>query len=179
MKFKTTIITLALLSTTFLFAEPVLEEQNSRVNTVEVPVVKKTPLNTAKIKHLLIDKENIEKELIEDNIWSKIYSNYHTYKVLKREKRSLDAQIGLLEESKLLTTDQKETLEVRQADRKTLVGKLDLLKEYGPSLRIHVPHLFRINVTGLFVIDFQNKGIYKLPLNTPEQSHSLFTFKDI
>jgi small-conductance mechanosensitive channel len=130
MKFKTTIVTLTLLSSTLLFAEPALVEHNSSVDTVEVPVVKKTPVNTAKIKRLLVEKESIEKELIEDNIWSKIYSNYHTYKVLKRQKRSLDAQIRLLEESKLLTTDQKEILEVSQAERKTLVGKLELLKEY-------------------------------------------------
>jgi small-conductance mechanosensitive channel len=130
MKFKTTIVTLTLLSSTLLFAEPALVEHNSSVDTVEVPVVKKTPVNTARIKRLLVEKESIEKELIEDNIWSKIYSNYHTYKVLKRQKRSLDAQIRLLEESKLLTTDQKEILEVSQAERKTLVGKLELLKEY-------------------------------------------------
>jgi len=130
MKFITTIATLTILSSTLLFAESALVEQNSSIATVKVPVVKKAPINTAEIKRLLVEKANIEKELIDDNIWSKIYSNYHTYKVLKRQKRTLDAQISLLEKTKLLTVDQKEMLEVSQAERKTLIGKLELLKEY-------------------------------------------------
>ena len=126
MKFKTALLTLTLFSSTLLFAKTIVVEQNSSI----APIVQVTPLNTAEIKRLLIEKENIERELIDENIWSKIYSNYHTYKVLKRQKRSLDAEIKLLEEYQSPTKEQTELFEVRQADRQTLVGKLDLLKEY-------------------------------------------------
>ncbi len=156
MKFKTTLVTLTLLSSTLLFAEPALVEQNSSINTVEVPVVKKNPVNTAKIKRILIEKENIEKELIDNNIWSKIYSNYHTYKVLKRQKSALDAQIVLLEEYKLLTIDQKEILAVSKAERKTLMGKLELLKEYekDPFKKFLTPPLIDLvpTVTNPFAV---------------------------
>jgi len=130
MNFKTTLLTLTILSSTLLFAEPVLTEQNNSVEVAETLFVEKKAIDTTKIKQLLIQKENIEKELIDDNIWSKIYSNYHTYKVLKRQERELKAQISLLEEYKMLTNDQKEILEVSKAEIKTLLGKLELLKEY-------------------------------------------------
>ncbi len=156
MIFKTTLITLAFLSSTLLFAEPVMVEQNSSVDSSKVSIVKTVPLNTVEIKRLLVEKENIEKELIEDNIWSKIYSNYHTYKVLKRQKRSLDAQIELLEGSKQLTADAKKLLEVSQAERKTLVGKLELLKEYekDPFKKFLTPPVIEIipTVTNPFAV---------------------------
>ena len=130
MNLKTSLLTLTILSSQLLFAEPVIVEQNSSIDKIAIPIVKELAINTAEINRLLIEKTNIEKELIDDNIWSKIYSNYHTYKVLKRQKRSLDAQISLLEGHKTLTTDEIEILEVSKAERKTLVGKLELLKEY-------------------------------------------------
>lgn len=127
---KIAFISFILLSSSLLLAETQPAEHNSTNRHVTSTTVEKTADNLTEIKRILIEKENIEKDLIEDNIWSKIYSNYHTYKVLKRQKRSLDAKIQLLENSQLLTTDQKEILEVAKAERSTLVGKLELLKEY-------------------------------------------------
>jgi len=48
------------------------------------------------ITSLLLERDLIEKELLENNIWSKIYSNYHTYKELKREDLLISAKITAL-----------------------------------------------------------------------------------
>jgi small-conductance mechanosensitive channel len=82
------------------------------------------------INQLFAQKNAIEKELLENNIWSKIYSNYHTYQELKKQQVTLDAQIERLEQIKKPTKAQKTQLENAQADKITLVGKLQLLKEY-------------------------------------------------
>jgi len=133
------LLTLTILSFTLIFAQ-------SPVNNV----------NATQVTQLLLEKETIEKELINYNIWSKIYSNYHTYKVLKRQKISLDAKIVLLEENKQLTLQQKELLEANHAEQKTLVGKLELLKEYekDPFKKFLTPPVIDIvpTVTNPFAI---------------------------
>jgi len=82
------------------------------------------------ITKLLLQKDAIDKELLENNIWSKIYGNYHTYKELKKQKVFLDADIARLEKKKKLTKKQKITLEKEKEKEKILMGKLQLLKEY-------------------------------------------------
>ncbi len=62
-----------------------------------------TPLDMKKINQLLIQKEALEKELADNNIWSKIYSNYHTYKELEEQQITLDAEIERLEKIKKRT----------------------------------------------------------------------------
>jgi len=86
--------------------------------------------NISKIEDLLLKKDTLEQELSENNIWSKIYSNYHTYKVLKKQEVSLNEDIVRLESNKKLTKKQKETLEKGREKKVTLMGKLQLLKEY-------------------------------------------------
>ena len=156
MNFKTSLLSLTTIAATLLFAEPVLTEQNNSVEVAKTLFVEKTAIDTSKIKRILLQKENIEKELIDNNIWSKIYSNYHTYKVLKRQESALNAQISLLEEDKLLTNDQKEILEVSKAERKTLLGKLELLKEYekDPFKKFLVPPTIELvpTVTNPFAV---------------------------
>jgi len=131
MKFKNVILALTILFSSILFGETQKNHIDKSVET-EVTVSSKQIdyAKIAKTKQLTLQKENIEKELIEDNIWSKIYSNYHTYKVLKRQKSTLDTQISFLEKQNKLTKDEKEILEIGHAERKTLIGKLELLKEY-------------------------------------------------
>jgi len=125
MNFKNIFIALALLSFTAAFAEPTLE-QNTTIQVAE----EENSLNTQKINQLLIQKEVIEKELLDDNIWSKIYSNYHTYQELKKQQVVLNAKIKRLEKMKELTKKQKKQLENYESDKTTLLGKLQLLKEY-------------------------------------------------
>ncbi len=82
------------------------------------------------IGRLLLEKEAIEKDLLENNIWSKIYSNYHTYQELKKEQMILDAQIARLTKRKKLSVDQQKDLAQLQEKYTTITGKLQLLKEY-------------------------------------------------
>ncbi len=91
---------------------------------------KMSPQDNAKINALLIQKSVLDKALLQDNIWSKIYSNYHTYKELKKHYKLLDAEIVQLEKKKRLTKKQKKILENKKEKKNILRGKLQLLKEY-------------------------------------------------
>jgi len=82
------------------------------------------------IAALLIQKKDINKELSKDNIWSKIYSSYHTYQELQKQKQKLEKRIGTLEKNNTPTNEEKIELEKLQSTKKTLIGKLLLLKEY-------------------------------------------------
>lgn len=135
MNFKNIILALSLLSSSLVFAEPALDgstvdksiiEQNNTIQVLEDVI----PLDTQKIDQLLIQKETLEKELSENNIWSKIYSNYHTYKELEKQNTAIDANIKRLKKMKVLTKKQKQQLERDQQIKMTLLGKLQLLKEY-------------------------------------------------
>jgi len=95
-------------------------------NLSEVP----SSQEQSQIKALLASKDQIDQELLENNIWSKIYSNYHTYKVLEQKKKKLEAQIKKLEAKKRRNKDEKEILAATKEEYQTLQGKLQLLKEY-------------------------------------------------
>jgi len=89
--------------------------------------------NNLDLKTLLIQKNEINKELSENNIWSKIYSNYHTYQELKKEQKILEKSISLLEKKKRPTKKEKKELEKLQSTKNTLLGKLVLLKGYAKN----------------------------------------------
>ncbi len=125
MNFKNILIALFILSVTVAFAETEVNS-NTTIETVE----QNTTLNTQKINQLLIQKADVDKELIDNNIWSKIYSNYHTYKELEKQHIALNANIKRLDNMKELTEKQKKQLENYQETKVTLLGKLQLLKEY-------------------------------------------------
>ena len=82
------------------------------------------------VELLLHRKEQLDQELKKNNIWSKIYSNYHTYLFLKEEQKKLKAKIGFLEKRGNLTDKEKEELSLMKEDAKTIQGKLRLLEEY-------------------------------------------------
>ena len=121
--------------------------------------------NNIEVQALLRQKDLLEQKLIEDNIWSKIYSNYHTYKELKKQQLVIDADISHLEKKKKLTTKQKRLLEKNKEDRITLVGKLDLLEEYSqdPFKKfLKAPHIEEIPTVGnplviIGALSFQEK----------------------
>jgi len=123
----------SLFFTTLAFATPqveqnsntsLTEEQNN--STGQAHIIQ----NTQKQQELLAHKEDLDKELIDDNIWSKIYSNYHTYKELKKQKKVLDSKINSLVRKSERTKDENEALENARNKKSILVGKLQLLKEY-------------------------------------------------
>jgi len=123
------LLSFLLFSHTALFAENNQDQNTSTIETVEVAKVVDTEIQH-KIDELILKKESIESELIENNIWSKIYSNYHTYQELKKQQISLDTKIEHLTKRKKLSKDQMEDLEEYTAKRRVLLGKLQLLKEY-------------------------------------------------
>jgi len=82
------------------------------------------------IELLRIRKEQLDKVISKDNIWSKIYSNYKTYMFLKKESDVTKAKISLLKKRRHLTPKQKDILEKYIADEQTINSKLQLLTEY-------------------------------------------------
>jgi len=130
MNLKYTLFATVLLTGVLTFAQ-----SNNEVNITEelnasqaVSIHQK--INNKQKEELLLEKEAIEKELLDNNIWSKIYSNYHTYQELKKQKSLLDAKIARLEKRKKLSKSQKKELEEFINHQNTLHGKLQLLQEY-------------------------------------------------
>jgi len=85
------------------------------------------------LSQLISEKEHLDIQLKENNIWSKIYSNYHVYKELKKQEEVLDRKIDELEklsQRRLLNKQQREILKELRNKKKILLGKLQLLKEY-------------------------------------------------
>jgi small-conductance mechanosensitive channel len=84
----------------------------------------------SQIEFLLLKNEALKKELLDNNIWSKIYSNYNTYKTLKKEELLLNAKIVGLKNKKKLSDEEKILLKRSIEELSTLEGKLNLLEEY-------------------------------------------------
>lgn len=130
MSFKNILIAFTLLSSITAFAEPVLEQNSTLEMIKESKETQELPLDMDKINQLLVKKETLEKELSDNNIWSKIYSNYHTYKELEKQQIALDETIDRLEKIKNKTQTEKEAYQNAQDNKITLLGKLQLLREY-------------------------------------------------
>ena len=109
----------------FTFFISFMYAENNKTKTL-------TTTNNEYTKTLLLEKELIERELQDNNIWSKIYSNYHTYKELQKEKLMLDVKISALKKKKKkkLTKNEKVEIEKKEKEKRTLEGKLNLLEEY-------------------------------------------------
>lgn len=111
-----------------------IEKNATDLNASQIPLEKQisagSTLHKKKIEQLLTQKEAIDKELLENNIWFKIYSNYHTYKELIQQKKILDDKIKLLEKRKKRSKREEEELKQTKQESLILSGKLQLLKEY-------------------------------------------------
>jgi len=83
-----------------------------------------------KINILIKQKELLEASLKENNIWAKIYSNYHTYQELKKQKVILDDQITILDNKYQRTEAEQKAFDKLKGKRSILAGKLPLLNEY-------------------------------------------------
>jgi len=125
MSFKHLFLAFTLLAASVAFAEPSLDQNDSTA-----ALEKKDKQRLEKITNLLLQKKVIEEDLTNNNIWSKIYSNYHTYQELKKQKILLSNTIENLESKKKLSRKQREELKNKQEVMKTLLGKLQLLQEY-------------------------------------------------
>ncbi len=118
---------------TLVFAMPQLE-QNSTISIIKEQNSSSDQIealqSTQKIQGLLTQIENLDKEIMDNNIWSKIYSNYHTYIEFKKGKTVLDDQINILDKKYKRTKKENEALEILKNERSILIGKLQLLEEY-------------------------------------------------
>ena len=118
-----TLLFVTLLFNTFVLAEPQAESNSTTIernHTTSVKIDQK----------LLLDKKRLDEELKENNIWSKIYSNYHTYKELKKQEELLDALINKLANKHKRTKEEAVVLEDAKNEKSILMGKLQLLQEY-------------------------------------------------
>jgi len=130
---RKTLLLLLFFCTTFVFPAS-YTEQNRTVDasTKEEYTSYKQSLVPSKLKlHLLQEKkDNLDKELIYNNIWSKIYSNYHTFKELKQQEKRLKHEIEVLSGKYSRTKEEEQKLENLRNKKLILTGKLQLLKEY-------------------------------------------------
>jgi len=111
-----------LLSISVLFAQPQADQNSSTQKVVKKPNVK--------LMQLLEEERQIETELTENNIWSKIYSSYNTYRSLKKERAQLTKKIQRLEKRKKLTQKQEKELDAYKQKALIVDDKLLQLKEY-------------------------------------------------
>ncbi len=74
--------------------------------------------------------EELEASVEKGNVWTKVYSNYKTYKELQARQNKLRAKIFMLQSLKEPTKKQKRELENYQVELHTNEGKLQLLKEF-------------------------------------------------
>ncbi len=122
MLFRSLLLVFFLLSITTVAAE------EGSLDAPVKKVVEKDKKNT--IELLLYRKNELDESLNKNNIWGKIYSNYHIYLYLVDEKKELDTKISYLEKRTELTEEQDKDLTLYREKEKTITGKLLLLEEY-------------------------------------------------
>ena len=89
--------------------------------------------------------EELESSIEKGNVWTKVYSNYRTYKELKARQEKVRAKIFLLQSLKEPTEEQKRELEDYQVELHTNEGKLQLLKEFenDPFKKLFKPPMIK------------------------------------
>ncbi len=117
--------------TLFLFSTFLQAEKISNSAAVENNDTK--PVNTQikqRINTLVAEKNTLDERIKTNDIWTKLYSNYHTFKELKEQKDQLDSSISKLEDIARKSGPEEKALELAKSRRTILLGKLQLLKEY-------------------------------------------------
>jgi len=100
-----------------------------KIQPTKKEIAKKQALK-AKIAKLLEQKIALDKEISDNNIWTKIYSNYHIYKELKEQSTKLYQEILTLESKFDLSKEEAQKLKKLKEQQTIIQGKLQLLKEY-------------------------------------------------
>jgi len=83
-----------------------------------------------KRSRLLAELEEVDRYLSENNIWSKVYSNYETYKDLEFRLGEINKRIQILENKPFKTPKDKKALKLYEEEKKITNGKLLQLQEY-------------------------------------------------
>jgi len=83
-----------------------------------------------KIDALVEAKEQLDKELQEDNIWASRYMSYETYKDLKVKLKKVEDEINVFKAKKSLNEVQKRELKKLQDKAQIISGKITQLEDY-------------------------------------------------
>ena len=135
------LLSVSLLCGTLLFAAPVTEQNKTPASAQKVQkhnqskeqldaITKEAQRKASRINALIEEKKALDKKLLDNNIWSKIYSNYHIYQVVKQDEEKLSEEINKLNRIHIRTDKEENELELLINNREILQGKLELLKEY-------------------------------------------------
>jgi len=118
----------SILLTSFVHAE---DDMNSTASGSERVQEMHIDKNIQKeITELINKKKILDSKIKDNNIWSKIYSNYHTFRELEDQKELLDDHIHVLEDKYNRTESETKALELLKGKQSILIDKLQLLKEY-------------------------------------------------
>ncbi len=79
---------------------------------------------------LVSELEKLDSKEVEGNVWTKIYSNYLTYKELKNRQETLYKENFRLSKRKQLSVEEEKRYKSNIVELKTIEGKLALLKEF-------------------------------------------------
>ena len=127
---KVLFFTFLLLSAS-LQAENTLNDTLTESNITEKNTTESISKNAKqRLAVLTAEKEALDERIKTNDIWTKLYSNYHTFKELKDQKDQLDKLIYSVEQISRKSNTQKKALELAKSKRTILLGKLQLLKEY-------------------------------------------------
>ncbi len=108
----------------------VQKQEQRKQDRLRKEALKKEDLKRERIHELMDKKAALEKKLLNNNIWSKIYINYHVYQELKKNEAALNEKIDKLKHLRKRTDKEENALELAINEREILQGKLQLLKEY-------------------------------------------------
>ena len=121
----------ALLLFTSLYAEGEPKETTPAKTEVKTAVnASQKKASTLRLAQLIKEKNDLDMRIKTNDIWSKIYSNYHTYQELKEKKQFLLSEISRLSQKGERTPTEEKALELAKNRIDILEGKLQLLKEY-------------------------------------------------
>ncbi|MCK4442737.1 MAG: mechanosensitive ion channel, partial [Sulfurovaceae bacterium] len=172
-----------------LISEFSINEDNSRQRDVkkDVNLSKKLKLEKQQLlrrqkrfNHLKIQKskylddlKGIDKSL-KNNIWSKVYSNYETYKKLEFKANEMFERIKSLKKKRKLTTKEEKALKKYEDDFKTTNAKLTQLKEYkeNPFKKLLSPNDIGKTPNVSSPLDLVNAISFKKRLTAIEEDYS-------
>jgi small-conductance mechanosensitive channel len=128
-----------------------LKVENNKTK-VTLPIDKiSTHKIQSKIRLLVNEKDALDLRLKEDNIWAKIYSNYHTFQKLREQKLVLENQITILDNKYQRTDAEEKAFEQLKSKKSIITGKLQLLREYesNPFKKfLHPPEIIDVPRVG-------------------------------
>jgi len=125
------LVTAAALLLGVLAAEPnASTEHNTTTAASAAPSEEAASPIREKLDRLQAELDALEEEGGQENVWSKIYSNYTTYQDLKKRMEDLSRRMFELTRIEHPTPQEEEELRRIRMERDTIRGKLTLLKEY-------------------------------------------------